>query len=137
MPYADLEVRRAFHREYMRKRRETSKSQRDYDSAHSKEYRRKNWPKIRTYYRAYNAGRKAEKKKACLDKVRYKDEIRRFYAECPEGYEVDHIVPLRGSDVSGLHVPWNLQYLSVVENREKSNKLVRGAGLQYPRYSVL
>ena len=48
-------------------------------------------------------------------------EIKKLYAKCPEGYEVDHIIPLRGINVSGLHVETNLQYLSVIDNRKKSN----------------
>lgn len=48
--------------------------------------------------------------------------IEEFYINCPEGYEVDHIIPLHGKDVSGLHVIDNLQYLTKEENRKKSNK---------------
>lgn len=50
------------------------------------------------------------------------DGIQEFYMTCPIGYEVDHIVPLQGQLVSGLHVIWNLQYLSRHDNRKKFNK---------------
>ena len=36
-------------------------------------------------------------------------------------WEVDHIIPLRGEFVSGLHVPTNLQVIPKAENREKRN----------------
>jgi hypothetical protein len=48
--------------------------------------------------------------------------IKAFYANRPAGHHVDHIEPLRAADRSGLHVPWNLQYLPAEESQRKYNK---------------
>ena len=39
-------------------------------------------------------------------------------------YHVDHIIPLNGKLVSGLHIPSNLQIITKEENLTKQNKFV-------------
>lgn len=57
--------------------------------------------------------------------------IEQFYKEAKrktetylEPWHVDHIVPLQGDNVSGLHVPWNLRVIRGSENLKKHNKYI-------------
>jgi hypothetical protein len=51
-----------------------------------------------------------------------------IYASRPTGFHVDHIIPLKGvlpdgSQVSGLHVPWNLRHLPASKNTGRRNRV--------------
>lgn len=91
-------------------------------------WKKRNKPKLR----ADDAKRWATELKAkpkWLSKQHIK-EIEYVYKICEfmsflsgELHHVDHIIPLRGKEVRGLHVPWNLQVLTVTENIKKGNRL--------------
>lgn len=51
-------------------------------------------------------------------------EAARLTEETGVPYEVDHIVPLQGRKVRGLHVPWNLRVIERTENRRKGRAVI-------------
>lgn len=58
------------------------------------------------------------------------EEARRLTQDTGIKHQVDHIFPINGKTVSGLHVPGNLQILTQAENVAKSNRYAELLGDQ-------
>lgn len=86
------------------------------------EYYRKHKTRLIKEQNARNAKRRAAKLRA-TPFWSETEKIKHFYLNCPKGYHVDHIVPLQGRNVCGLHVLSNLQYLPALENIAKGNRI--------------
>lgn len=85
--------------------------------------------KNRQHWNAYHGARRARVRKAT---PRWADTraIRNVYLRCAKitaatgvEHHVDHIVPINGKSVCGLHVHWNLQVIPGADNLAKSNKM--------------
>lgn len=96
---------------------------------YSKQYKKENKGKVLSW----KAKRRAQKLQATPSwlTAEHLKSIERFYTISKEmelisgvKYHVDHIIPLQGKDVCGLHVPWNLQVIEASENLSKNNKLL-------------
>jgi len=83
----------------------------DYQRAHTKEYHRKN-PEVK---REASARRRAKIKGCTIEEDL--PAIQKFYRDCPEGWNVDHWMPL---ELGGAHAMSNLVYLPAKENLHKS-----------------
>lgn len=136
MPYADPEKQRAYFKEYRAKnKQEIARKKREYQRAHpdvAKAWNAKNKEKVRQY----DAKKRAKRPewyerfvgacKRARNFGRYpawadKEKLIEVYKNCPKELVVDHIIPLNGEKVSGLHVHNNLQYLTNSENGRKGN----------------
>jgi hypothetical protein len=79
------------------------------------------------YYKNHERDRpRRNARRTYLEKItpRWADReaILRFYAACPDGHEVDHVIPIGTKRVCGLHVLENLQYLTPTANKQKHGR---------------
>lgn len=96
--------------------------------------RSQKWTKERAYAntakwkrankKVYNAYLNSVKKLVKQATPRWLDHklLQEAHKNCPDNYQVDHIIPITNENVCGLNVPWNLQYLSAFDNNSKNNK---------------
>ncbi|MGU3286458.1 hypothetical protein [Methylobacterium mesophilicum] len=57
------------------------------------------------------------------DILPFYQEAARLTAETGTPHEVDHVIPLAGKGLCGLHVPWNLEVIPRAINRRKSARI--------------
>jgi len=79
------------------------------------------WRRNNLEYDAYRRSLYVQQKRNAIPPWADKEKIKDIYLSCPKGYHVDHIIPLRGKLVCGLHVETNLQHLPAQENMRKRN----------------
>jgi len=98
-----------------------NKIHRELNKEHYKAAKHQHYLSNKSLYIAKDAKRRAVKMSAvaCWANM---EEINLIYKYCPVGYHVDHIVPLQGVLVCGLHCEHNLQYLPATDNLSKGNK---------------
>jgi hypothetical protein len=110
---------------------EQSRSQDSKFKARKSEYMRIYKKLNRAKYNAWNMQYHASKKNRTplwlseVDKERIHNEYRLAEILCKvtgSRWAVDHIIPLQGKNVSGLHVPSNLRVIMASDNSSKSNK---------------
>lgn len=101
--------------------------------AYAKKWAKANPDKVRAAKRPCNANRRAAQMKRTpswitdVDYMRIKvkhAEARWMTAHTGIRHAVDHIYPLQGKTVSGLHVPSNMRVIPMRENSRKHNKFV-------------
>lgn len=128
------EAEREYSKEYYKKNaakrlaanKQWREDNRDYELA-----RRKAWSKANPHLCVAQVAKRNARKRNATPAWADLEKMQAFYAEAARltsetgiRHEVDHIIPLQGRAVCGLHCEANLQILTESANRSKHNKLV-------------
>ena len=73
---------------------------------------------------AYKKALRRSRKRLATPEWSDLETIKEIYINCPINMTVDHIIPITSPLVCGLHVSWNMEYLSRSDNSKKGNKLL-------------
>lgn len=106
-------------KEYRKENPDVSKAYREQPHVKASRIERNRLKEIRKSHPAVPNWITTEHRKAIRELYLHAADCR---AVTGEEYHVDHIIPLKGETVCGLHVPWNLQVLPADVNISKSNK---------------
>ena len=126
-----LSQNRSWRKENKERKSETDRTYRYLNKDRIKNYQSTYYSLNKPHYAERTARRKASKLQATphwlsekqLEEIAYIYNLRsemNFLSDYE--YHVDHIIPLQGENVCGLHVPWNLQLLPKEINLAKSNR---------------
>lgn len=108
----------------------------------SKSYKQKNRPKLSRL----QIEREQKIKQACPSWVtkedkKWMDEIYKASKQIKDQYgvdtAVDHIIPIKGKTVCGLHVPWNLRVVTRSYNSQKLNNMEEHSPIYQSKNTVM
>jgi predicted nucleic acid-binding Zn-ribbon protein len=136
---ADPSLRNRVHetKNAWRRRKRADPEYREKELAKDREWRRANWDRVKKYkhkcgaLQVHHVARRHAAKLRATPFWSQTKEIEALYAEARRlteetgiEHHVDHIVPLRGRNVCGLHVFANLRVITADQNKRKANKLI-------------
>lgn len=116
--------------EIRKKDKEYIAANREHINERTRRWRKKNPEKVKEYNKKIRANRaycryyeevKESRRRKSRPKWITKKQMIEIYDQCPEGYQIDHIIPISNKNVCGLDVPWNIQFLTPEENNFKRN----------------
>ena len=128
-----LEQKKQYRQENLEEHREKdriySQNNKERKMEYSRQWRKDNKDKVR----AISAKKRFNKKNQTPEYANF-ELVKLIYENCPEGYEVDHMIPLAAG---GLHYESNLCYLPASINNSKKARSIEEFGLEVFNQNVI